>query len=33
MESAGMKGLVLDLRFNPGGILTSAVDIADMVHR
>lgn len=26
----GMKGLVLDLRSNPGGLLTSAVEISDM---
>ncbi|PQO27547.1 S41 family peptidase [Blastopirellula marina] len=26
----GMKGLVLDLRSNPGGLLTSAVEICDM---
>lgn len=26
----GMKGLVLDLRFNPGGLLQAAVEICDM---
>lgn len=26
----GMKGLVLDLRFNPGGLLQAAVEISDM---
>lgn len=25
----GMKGLILDLRFNPGGLLNAAVDMAD----
>jgi carboxyl-terminal processing protease len=25
-----MQGLVVDLRFNPGGLLTSAVDVADL---
>lgn len=25
-----MKGLVLDLRFNPGGLLTTAVEVADL---
>ena len=28
-ESGGLKGLVLDLRSNPGGLLVSAVQIAD----
>lgn len=26
----GMKGLILDLRFNPGGLLESAVDVSDL---
>ena len=30
LTSQGMKGLVLDLRFNPGGLLTSAVEVADL---
>ena len=25
-----MKGLILDLRFNPGGLLTSAIEISDL---
>ncbi len=25
-----MRGLILDLRFNPGGLLTSAIDVADL---
>lgn len=30
MEKKGMKGLVLDVRQNPGGILTTAVNIASL---
>jgi len=30
LEKAGVKGLVLDLRFNPGGLLTTAREITDM---
>jgi carboxyl-terminal processing protease len=30
LKEAGLKGLVLDLRFNPGGLLTEATEIADM---
>jgi C-terminal peptidase prc len=30
LKKQGVKGLVLDLRFNPGGLLTSAVEISDM---
>jgi C-terminal peptidase prc len=30
LDKAGMKGLVLDLRFNPGGLLTAARDITDL---
>ncbi len=29
LESQGVKGLVLDVRGNPGGLLSSAVDVAD----
>lgn len=29
-KAAGMKGLILDLRFNPGGLLEQAVDVADL---
>ncbi|MDP9292132.1 MAG: S41 family peptidase, partial [Verrucomicrobiota bacterium] len=28
LEAQGMQGLVLDLRYNPGGLLNSAVDVA-----
>lgn len=30
LTSQGMKGLVLDLRFNPGGYLSAAVEISDL---
>ena len=30
LKNQGMQGLVIDLRNNPGGLLQSAVDIADM---
>ncbi len=30
LQADGMKALVLDLRFNPGGLLTQATEIADL---
>ncbi len=30
LKTAGLKGLILDLRFNPGGLLTSAIEISDL---
>jgi carboxyl-terminal processing protease len=30
LRSAGMRGLILDLRFNPGGLLNAAIDVSDL---
>jgi len=30
LNRAGINGFILDLRFNPGGLLTSAIEISDM---
>lgn len=30
LQADGMKGLVLDLRFNPGGLLTEAIEFCDL---
>ena len=30
LQAAGMKGLIIDLRFDPGGLLDAAVDVSDM---
>ncbi len=30
LKTRGLKGLILDLRFNPGGLLTSAIEISDL---
>lgn len=30
LQAAGMKGLIIDLRFDPGGLLDAAVDISDI---
>src|SRR5690606_902928 len=30
LKRQGMRGFILDLRFNPGGLLTSARDISDL---
>lgn len=30
LKAQGVRGLVLDLRFNPGGLLASAIEVADL---
>jgi carboxyl-terminal processing protease len=30
LQAKGMRGVIMDLRFNPGGLLNSAIDISDM---
>ena len=30
LQAQGLKGLILDLRFNPGGLLTSAIEVSDL---
>jgi carboxyl-terminal processing protease len=30
LQKDGLKGLIVDLRFNPGGLLTSAIEISDL---
>jgi carboxyl-terminal processing protease len=30
LQSAGMRGLILDLRFNPGGLLNAAIEVSDL---
>ncbi|HQU46966.1 MAG: peptidase S41, partial [Planctomycetia bacterium 21-64-5] len=30
LQNQQLRGLVLDLRFNPGGLLTAAIEVADM---
>lgn len=30
LKEKGLQGLIIDLRFNPGGLLTSAIEVSDM---
>jgi carboxyl-terminal processing protease len=30
LKQEGLKGLIVDLRFNPGGLLTSAIEVSDL---
>ncbi|MGD9722067.1 MAG: S41 family peptidase [Pirellulales bacterium] len=30
LKAEGLKGLIVDLRFNPGGLLTSAIEVSDL---
>jgi carboxyl-terminal processing protease len=30
LKNQGLKGLIVDLRFNPGGLLTSAIEVSDL---